>query len=43
MIGPVGRAYAALVAAGEVKPDADQANAVAALDRFRLTRVRILG
>jgi cell division protein ZapE len=34
MTGPVGRAYAALVAAGEVKPDADQASAVVALDRF---------
>ena len=34
MTGPVGRAYAALVAASEVKPDADQASAVAALDRF---------
>jgi len=30
----VGKAYAALVAAGELKPDADQARAVQALDRF---------
>jgi cell division protein ZapE len=34
MIGPVGKGYAALVAAGEVKRDPDQAGAVAALDRF---------
>jgi len=33
-MGPVGRAYAALVAAGELKPDTDQARAVEALDRF---------
>ncbi len=33
-MGPVGKAYAALVAAGELKPDADQARAVQALDRF---------
>jgi cell division protein ZapE len=34
MIGPVGRAYAELVQAGELKPDAAQARAVAALDRL---------
>ncbi|MCY7398846.1 MAG: cell division protein ZapE [Sphingomonas bacterium] len=34
MSGPVGRAYAALVAGSELKPDLDQATAVAALDRF---------
>jgi cell division protein ZapE len=33
-MGPVSAAYAALVAAGELKPDADQAKAVQALDRF---------
>ena len=33
-MGPVNKAYAALVAAGELKPDADQARAVQALDRF---------
>ena len=33
-MGPVGKAYAALVAAGELKPDQDQAKAVQALDRF---------
>jgi cell division protein ZapE len=33
-MGPFGRAYAALVAAGELKPDQDQAMAVQALDRF---------
>ena len=34
MNGPVERAYAALVAAGELKPDPDQARAAALLDRF---------
>ena len=34
MTGPVGKAYAALIAAGELKADADQARAVQALDRF---------
>ena len=34
MTGPVVQAYAALVAAGELKPDPDQAAAAAALDRF---------
>ena len=33
-MGPVNRAYAALVAAGELKPDADQKSAVQALDRL---------
>jgi cell division protein ZapE len=33
-MGPVGKAYAALVAAGELKPDDDQKRAVQALDRF---------
>ncbi len=33
-MGPVGKAYAALVAAGELKADADQRSAVAALDRL---------
>ena len=34
MTGPVGAAYAALVAAGELKSDPDQARGVAALDGF---------
>ncbi|MEA1071881.1 cell division protein ZapE [Sphingomonas sp. LY160] len=33
-MGPVGRGYAALLAAGELKQDDDQARAVEALDRF---------
>ena len=33
-MGRVGRAYAALIAAGELKPDADQKRAVQALDRL---------
>ena len=34
MIGPVGRAYQRLVAAGELRPDAAQERAVASLDRL---------
>ena len=34
MTGPVGTAYSALVAGRELRPDTDQAAAVAALDRF---------
>src|SRR5205823_12002251 len=34
MMGPVGRAYAALVQGGELKPDAAQQWAVVALDRL---------
>jgi cell division protein ZapE len=33
-MGPVGKAHAALVAAGELKPDSDQRRAVHALDRL---------
>ena len=33
-MGPVGRAYAALIAAGELRPDPDQKKAVQALDRL---------
>ena len=33
-MGPVGRAYAALIAAGELRPDPDQKRAVQALDRL---------
>jgi len=33
-MGPVSKAYAVLVAAGELKPDGDQRRAVQALDRF---------
>src|SRR5947207_3246252 len=33
-MGPVGKAYAALIAAGELKHDTDQGKAVVALDRF---------
>jgi cell division protein ZapE len=34
MTGPVGAAYAALLRDGELRPDADQERAVAALDRL---------
>ena len=34
MTGPVGEAYAALVAAGELKADPDQQAAVVAIDLF---------
>ncbi|HET9812118.1 MAG TPA: AFG1/ZapE family ATPase, partial [Sphingomicrobium sp.] len=37
MSGPVGRAYAQLIEAGELKPDPAQAHAVAALDRLAAT------
>jgi cell division protein ZapE len=33
-MGPVGKAYAVLVAAGELRPDPDQKHAVQALDRL---------
>lgn len=42
-MGPVGRAYAALVAAGELKPDVDQARAVQALDWFAAQLPRASG
>jgi cell division protein ZapE len=37
MSGPVGRAYAQLIEAGELRPDPAQAHAVAALDRLAAT------
>ncbi|MEO7786367.1 MAG: cell division protein ZapE [Sphingomicrobium sp.] len=38
MTGTIGQAYAVLVAAGELKPDPDQARAAAVLDRFAAVR-----
>ena len=43
MTGPVGKAYAALVTAGELKPDPDQKRAVAALDRFAASQGKANG
>ncbi|HEU4704870.1 MAG TPA: cell division protein ZapE [Sphingomicrobium sp.] len=43
MTGPVGKAYSALVAAGELRPDPAQARAVAALDRLALSLGRKRG
>jgi cell division protein ZapE len=42
-MGPVGKAYAALVAAGELKPDHDQREAAKALDRlgYELTHNKV--
>ena len=39
-MGPVGKAYAALVAAGELKPDPDQKAAAESLDRLNLSAAR---